>query len=236
MSTYLATAASLAVMVAILAFAAYWGRRRALESVAKAEDEVGRILRDAQKDAENLKKEALLEAKEANYNLRADFEKHTRDRLQELNALEGRLAQKENALEEVVWAMEAHHLDREFRILESMRVQAADAISASRPGARRDLFESYVKRLERLESIATSFNGVSKAFALQAGREIRVLVEAEKISDEEMVWLSKDVARRIESELQCTRDRSKSPSSVRPVRSTSRKDAPPLAPLAPLAL
>lgn len=500
MSTYLATAASLAVMVAILAFAAYWGRRRALESVAKAEDEVGRILRDAQKDAENLKKEAILEAKEADYDLRADFEKHTRDRRQELSALEGRLAPKENALderarsvdkketelveragvleqleveskrlrqeyeeqlqeqrnrlerlagftaedakrqlikgleqearrdaanivrrieeeareqaqvlarryvveaiqrsaadhaaettvsavdlpnddlkgriigregrniraletatgvdlivddtpgaiilsgfdpirrevarltierliadgrihparieevvervraeleeqmrqegeaaafelgihdlhpelirllgklkyrtsygqnvllhskevaylsgfmarecganvdvavrggllhdigkaidremegthlelgidllgkynedEEVVWAMEAHHLDREFRTLESMLVQAADAISASRPGARRDLFESYVKRLERLESIANSFNGVSKAFALQAGREIRILVEAEKISDEETIWLSKDVARRIESELQ----------------------------------
>jgi ribonuclease Y len=83
-----------------------------------------------------------------------------------------------------------------------MLVQAADAISASRPGARRDLFESYVKRLERLESIANSFKGVSKAFALQAGREIRVMVEAEKLSDEETLWLSKDVARRIESELQ----------------------------------
>jgi ribonuclease Y len=109
---------------------------------------------------------------------------------------------KYNEEEEVVWAMEAHHLDREFRTLESMLVQAADAISASRPGARRDLFESYVKRLERLESIANSFQGVSKAFALQAGREIRILVEAEKISDEETLWLSKDVARRIESELQ----------------------------------
>ncbi len=104
--------------------------------------------------------------------------------------------------EDVIIAMEAHHLDREFRSLESMLVQAADAISASRPGARRDLFESYVKRLERLESIAGSFDGVSKAFALQAGREIRVMVEAEKLSDEESVWLSKDVARRIESELQ----------------------------------
>jgi len=109
---------------------------------------------------------------------------------------------KYNESEEVIQAMEAHHLDREFRSLEAMLVQAADAISASRPGARRDLFESYVKRLERLESIANSFGGVSKAFALQAGREIRVMVEAEKLSDEETLWLSKDVARRIESELQ----------------------------------
>ncbi len=112
------------------------------------------------------------------------------------------LLAKYKEAEEVVWAMEAHHLDREFRTLESMLVQAADAISASRPGARRDLFESYVKRLDRLESIAGSFKGVSKAFALQAGREIRILVEADKISDEETLWLSKDVARRIESELQ----------------------------------
>jgi ribonuclease Y len=112
------------------------------------------------------------------------------------------MLRKYNESEEVIKAMEAHHLDREFRSLESMLVQAADAISASRPGARRDLFESYVKRLERLESIANSFGGVSKAFALQAGREIRVMVEAEKLSDEETLWLSKDVARRIESELQ----------------------------------
>jgi ribonuclease Y len=112
------------------------------------------------------------------------------------------ILRKYNESEDVIKAMEAHHMDREFRSLESMLVQAADAVSASRPGARRDLFESYVKRLERLESIANSFDGVSKAFALQAGREIRVMVEAEKLSDEETLWLSKDVARRIESELQ----------------------------------
>ncbi len=112
------------------------------------------------------------------------------------------LLRKHNETDEVIWAMEAHHMDRDFRSLEAMLVQAADAISASRPGARRDLFESYVKRLERLESIANSFKGVSKAFALQAGREIRVMVEAEKLTDEESLWLSKDVARRIESELQ----------------------------------
>ena len=86
--------------------------------------------------------------------------------------------------------------------LEAMIVQAADAISAARPGARRDILESYVKRLEKLESIADSFQGVSKAFALQAGREIRIVVESERISDEETVWLSKDIARRIENELE----------------------------------
>ena len=112
------------------------------------------------------------------------------------------LLHKYDESDDVVWAMEAHHLDREFRTLESMLVQAADAISASRPGARRDLLESYVKRLEKLESIAGSFKGVSKSFALQAGREIRIVVEADQVSDEETFWLSKDVARRIESELQ----------------------------------
>ena len=102
----------------------------------------------------------------------------------------------------VVDAMAAHHMDIDWPSLESMLVQAADAISAARPGARRDILESYVKRLENLEGIADSFKGVSKAFALQAGREIRVLVESERISDEEAVWLSKDIANRIENELQ----------------------------------
>ena len=73
---------------------------------------------------------------------------------------------------------------------------------AARPGARRDILESYVKRLEKLEGIADSFKGVSKSFALQAGREIRIMVESEKISDEEAIWLSKDIARRIENELE----------------------------------
>ncbi len=104
--------------------------------------------------------------------------------------------------EAVVDAMAAHHMDIDWPSLESMLVQAADAISAARPGARRDILESYIKRLEKLEGIADSFNGVSKAFALQAGREIRIMVESEKISDEEAVWLSKDIAKRIEHELQ----------------------------------
>jgi ribonucrease Y len=104
--------------------------------------------------------------------------------------------------EAVVMAMAAHHMDIDWPSLEAMIVQAADAISAARPGARRDILESYVKRLEKLEGIADSFRGVSKSFALQAGREIRIMVESEKISDEEAVWLSKDIARRIENELE----------------------------------
>jgi ribonuclease Y len=109
---------------------------------------------------------------------------------------------KHGESEAVVMAMAAHHMDIDWPSLEAMIVQAADAISAARPGARRDILESYVKRLEKLEGIADSFPGVSKAFALQAGREIRIMVESEKISDEETVWLSKDIAKRIENELE----------------------------------
>jgi ribonuclease Y len=112
------------------------------------------------------------------------------------------LLRKYGESEAVVMAMAAHHMDIDWPSLEAMLVQAADAISAARPGARRDILESYVKRLEKLEGIADSFKGVSKAFALQAGREVRIMVESEKISDEEAIWLSKDIARRIESELQ----------------------------------
>jgi ribonuclease Y len=104
--------------------------------------------------------------------------------------------------EPVLQAVAAHHMDIDWPSLEAMIVQAADAISAARPGARRDILESYVKRLEKLEGIADSFEGVSKAFALQAGREIRIVVESERVSDEETVWLSKDIARRIENELE----------------------------------
>src|SRR5687767_12001948 len=109
---------------------------------------------------------------------------------------------KHGESEPVLQAVAAHHMDIDWPSLEAMLVQAADAISAARPGARRDILESYVKRLEKLEGIADSFEGVSKAFALQAGREIRIIVESEKISDEATVWLSRDIAKRIENELQ----------------------------------
>ena len=109
---------------------------------------------------------------------------------------------KHGETEPVLLAVAAHHMDIDWPSLEAMIVQAADAISAARPGARRDILESYVKRLEKLEGIADSFHGVSKAFALQAGREIRIVVESDTVSDEETVWLSKDIARRIENELE----------------------------------
>ena len=109
---------------------------------------------------------------------------------------------KHGESEPVLQAVAAHHMDIDWPSLEAMMVQAADAISAARPGARRDILESYVKRLEKLEGIADSFQGVSKAFALQAGREIRIVVESDRISDEETVWLSRDIARRIENELE----------------------------------
>ena len=104
--------------------------------------------------------------------------------------------------EEVVHAIEAHHFDVEFRTIEAQLVQIADVLSAARPGARREILETYVKRLEKLEHLADSFEGVSKCYALQAGREIRIMVESDKVSDEQALWLSKDIARKIENELQ----------------------------------
>ena len=80
-------------------------------------------------------------------------------------------------------------------------VQAADAISAARPGARRENLENYIKRLEQLESIATSFQGVEKAYAIQAGREIRIMVKPEEVSEDQMVLLARDIAKKIEDEL-----------------------------------
>ena len=83
-----------------------------------------------------------------------------------------------------------------------MLVQAADAISAARPGARRENVQNYIKRLEKLEEIATSFEGVEKSFAIQAGREIRIMVNPEQISDEKMVIVARDIAKKIEDELE----------------------------------
>jgi ribonuclease Y len=103
---------------------------------------------------------------------------------------------------DVIHAMECHHGDYDPTTVEAVLVNAADALSAARPGARREILENYVHRLERLESIANSMDGVSKSFAIQAGRELRIIVNSEKITDEQSIWLSKDVARKIESELQ----------------------------------
>ena len=102
---------------------------------------------------------------------------------------------------EVVHAMACHHGDYDPETVEAVLVTAADALSAARPGARREILETYIKRLEELEEIASSFKGVRKTFAIQAGREIRIIVDSERLSDEESQWLSKDVAKRVESEL-----------------------------------
>ena len=102
----------------------------------------------------------------------------------------------------VINAVEAHHEDVEPQSIEAVLIQAADAISASRPGARRETLENYIKRLQNLEGIADSFDGVEKSFAIQAGREIRVLVKPEKISDYQMVVLSRDIAKKIEDEME----------------------------------
>jgi ribonuclease Y len=111
------------------------------------------------------------------------------------------LLRKYGESEEVIHAMECHHGDVDPRSVEAVLVTAADALSAARPGARREILESYLKRLEQLEGIAGEFKGVQKAFAIQAGRELRIIVESERLSDEDAVWLSRDVARRIEGEL-----------------------------------
>ena len=106
---------------------------------------------------------------------------------------------KENLL--VINAVEAHHGDVEPQTLEAVSVQAADAISASRPGARRETLEAYIKRLENLEAIADSFDGVEKSFAIQAGREVRIIVKPDKITDDKMTLLARDVSKRIEEEM-----------------------------------
>ena len=102
----------------------------------------------------------------------------------------------------VINAVEAHHGDVEPQTIEAVLIQAADAISASRPGARRETLETYIKRLEELEKIADSFEGVEKSFAIQAGREIRIIVKPDKISDDKMTLLAKDVAKSVEDEME----------------------------------
>ena len=111
------------------------------------------------------------------------------------------VARKYKEGKEVLHAIEAHHNDVEPHSLIAMIVQAADAISAARPGARREDIESYIKRLQKLEEISCSFNGVEKAYAIQAGREIRIMVKPEVINDEQMVLTAREIVKKIESGL-----------------------------------
>lgn len=103
--------------------------------------------------------------------------------------------------DEVVHAMACHHGDYDPETVEAVLVTSADALSAARPGARREVLETYVKRLEKLEEIAAGFRGVQKTYAIQAGREVRIIVDSGRLTDEEAIMLSKDVAKRIEQEL-----------------------------------
>ena len=112
------------------------------------------------------------------------------------------LLQRYGEKEGVIHAMSCHHGDFEPRTVEAMLITAADALSAARPGARREMLSTYVKRLEQLEVIANSYQGVQKSFALQAGREIRIMVDAGKVNDDQAFWIAKDVSKRIENEMQ----------------------------------
>ena len=112
------------------------------------------------------------------------------------------LAKRYKESSEVIHAISAHHGDIEATTVEAVLVQAADAISAARPGARRETLESYIKRLEKLEEIANSFNGVEKSFAIQAGREIRIMVKPEDVNDADIIYIARDIVKKIEEELE----------------------------------
>lgn len=112
------------------------------------------------------------------------------------------LAKKYRESKEVVNAILAHHGDVEATSIVAILVQAADSISAARPGARRETLESYIKRIEKLEEIANSFDGVEKSYAIQAGREIRIIVKPEDVSDDEIVLKSREIVKKIENELE----------------------------------
>ena len=117
-------------------------------------------------------------------------------------ALGVEFARKYREKEEIIHAIQAHHGDVECKTLVACLVQAADAISAARPGARRENLENYIKRLQKLEEITSDYPGVEKSYAIQAGREVRVMVKPEQVSEDQMVILARDLAKRIESELE----------------------------------
>ncbi len=112
------------------------------------------------------------------------------------------LAKKYRENNQIIHAIQAHHGDIDATTVEAVIVQAADAISAARPGARRETLETYIKRLEKLEEISNSFEGVESSYAIQAGREVRIIVKPDKVSDTDTVLLAKEIAKRIENELE----------------------------------
>ena len=112
------------------------------------------------------------------------------------------IAKKHKECAEVINAIASHHGDTEPTSIVACIVQACDAISAARPGARRENLETYIKRLEALEEIANSFDGVEKSFAIQAGREIRIIVKPENVKEDETILVARDIVKRIESELE----------------------------------
>ena len=112
------------------------------------------------------------------------------------------VARKNKENDQVIHAIQAHHGDVEAKTIIACLVQAADAISAARPGARRENIESYIQRLQKLEEITTSFAGVDNAFAIQAGREVRIMVKPDAVSDDQMVLLARDIVKKIEGELE----------------------------------
>ena len=107
---------------------------------------------------------------------------------------------KENPV--VVNAVEAHHGDVEPKTVIAVLVQAADAVSAARPGARRENVENYIRRLQKLEELTGGYPGVEKAFAIQAGREVRIMVKPEEVTEDNMIILARDIAKKIEAELE----------------------------------
>jgi ribonuclease Y len=116
--------------------------------------------------------------------------------------LGARVARRYGERDEVINAILSHHGEEEPRYIESVLVQAADALSAARPGARREMLEAYLRRLEQLEKIVSSFPGIERSFAIQAGREVRVIVKPEEVDDAQAAVLAREIAKRIEQEME----------------------------------
>ncbi len=122
--------------------------------------------------------------------------------MQDLWLLKSEQMSKYKENEKILHAIAAHHGEIECKTVVACLVQAADAVSAARPGARRENIENYIKRLQQLEDISTSFDGVERAYAIQAGREVRVMVKPDAVSDEKMPYIAHEIAKKIESEME----------------------------------